>query len=358
MNGGEIVYANELKSRLTLSMVVEMVHYLGGEFNEQMETDEKMVMNTSLCHEDGESWKCDLFKDTLYFHCYSNCGNFSILDLVQDVMNFETLQESVDFIADYFNIGIATRGFGRKARPPIVSRPIIKKEINFDEKLLEYDNHILNTFVNYYPIEWLREDISKETMDKFNILFSMEDCSIIIPHYDIDNRLVGIRQRNLSEYQLKLGRKYVPFTSMRSRITYKHQLGRNAYGIHINKESIIKSKKCMIWESEKSVLKMDSYFGENSSIAVGGSSISPYQLNLLKTLGVKDIYMCFDYEKNNQGWEKKMNKIYNKIIEWGFNCYYMRNEDMEKYLNEKDSPIDKGEENFKILFSLMEKFEL
>ena len=63
--------AKELKGRLTLSMVVEMVEYLGGEFNEQMETDEKMVMNTSLCHEDGESWKCDLFKDTLYFHCYS-----------------------------------------------------------------------------------------------------------------------------------------------------------------------------------------------------------------------------------------------------------------------------------------------
>ena len=49
-------------------MVVEMVEYLGGEFNTQMETDEKMVMNTSLCH-DGESWTCDIFKDTLYFHC-------------------------------------------------------------------------------------------------------------------------------------------------------------------------------------------------------------------------------------------------------------------------------------------------
>ena len=94
-----------------------------------METEEKMVMNTSLCHQ-GSSWKCDLFKDTLYFHCYSNCGSFSILDLVQEVMNFETLQDSIDFIADFFNISTTPKGFGRKNRP-IIERPKpIKKEIN------------------------------------------------------------------------------------------------------------------------------------------------------------------------------------------------------------------------------------
>lgn len=64
------MFVTDLKKRLNLNMVVELVEHLGGEFNPNMETSEKMVMNTSLCH-NGENFKCDLYKDTLYFHCYS-----------------------------------------------------------------------------------------------------------------------------------------------------------------------------------------------------------------------------------------------------------------------------------------------
>ena len=336
-------------------MVVEMVEYLGGEFNTQMETNEKMVMNTSLCHE-GESWKCDLFKDTLYFHCYSQCGSFSLLDLVQDVMEFETLQESIDFIVDFFNISTVPRGFGRKNNRPIIQkREVIKKEVDYNEVLKEYDSCILNTFSTYKPVEWLYEDISSETMERFNILFDIETEGIIIPHYDINNRLIGIRQRNLNKIQLERKRKYVPHTCNRSRITYKHSLGKNAYGLNINKDAIMKSKKCMIFESEKSILKMDSYFGINSSIAVGGSTISPYQLNLLKTLGVKDIYVCFDKEEDiDCKWDRKMNKIYTRIVEWGFKCFIV--EDTEDLIDFKDSPIDCGSEIFLHLLNQPREF--
>ena len=96
--------SKELKDKLTLDMIVDLVLYLGGEFNEQMETNEKMVMNTSLCH-GGESWKCELYKDSLIFHCYTNCGSFDIITLVQEVMDL-TFAESVEFIEDYFNLNI------------------------------------------------------------------------------------------------------------------------------------------------------------------------------------------------------------------------------------------------------------
>ena len=337
-------------------MVVEMVEYLGGEFNTQMETDEKMVMNTSLCH-DGESWKCDLFKDTLYFHCYSNCGSFSLLDLVQNVMQFETLQESIDFIADYFNLYRVQRGFGRREKPKPREIPK-KKEVDYNEVLTEYDNGILNTFLDYHAVEWLYEGISDETMNKYEIKFDLDSEGIIIPHRDKDGRLIGVRQRNLNKKQLELGRKYVPYVSPRSRMIYRSSLGKNLYGIHINKEKIKEYKMCVIFESEKSVLKMDSIYGNNPSVCVGGSNISDWQLNILKNLGVEDIYIFFDYESDNQGWEKKMNKIYTKIINWGLNCYYISDDNMKKYLNKKDSPIDRGKEVFQKLFSLVKKFEL
>ena len=162
--------SKELKDKLTLDMIVELVIYLGGEFNEQMETNEKMVLNTSLCH-GGESWKCELYKDSFNFHCYTSCGSFDIITLVQEVMNL-SFTEAIEFIEEYFHLGVNfQRGFGRPK----------KKEVDFNEQLPEYDGSILNTFIHFYPHEWLSEGISKETMDKYGIKFSIENNSIIIP---------------------------------------------------------------------------------------------------------------------------------------------------------------------------------
>lgn len=290
-----------------------------------------------------------------------NCGSFSIVDLVQDVMNFKELQQAVDYIADYFNITDgAIKGFGKKVKPQVIDRePPKKKEIDFNEKLLEYDDYILNSFIQYHAVEWLSEGISDEAMSKYEISFDLVSNSIIIPHRDIENRLVGIRQRNLDKRQVEvLKRKYVPHNHYTNKITYRHSLGKNLYGVNINKEEIRESKKCIIWESEKSTLLMDSYYGENPSVSVGGSSISDFQLNILKNLGVRDIYVFFDYETDMEKWEKKMEKIYNKIINWGFDCYYIPNEIKGRYLNEKDSPIDKGKDVFEILLKSSIKYEI
>ena len=96
--------SKELKEKLSLDMIVDLVIYLGGEFNEQMETNEKMVLNTSLCH-GGESWKCELYKDSFNFHCYTNCGTFDIITLVQEVMNL-SFTEAIEFIEEYFHLDI------------------------------------------------------------------------------------------------------------------------------------------------------------------------------------------------------------------------------------------------------------
>lgn len=172
--------SKELKDKLTLDMIVDLVLYLGGEFNEQMETNEKMVMNTSLCH-GGESWKCELYKDSLIFHCYTNCGSFDIITLVQEVMDL-TFAEAIEFIEDYFNLSMNfQKGFGRPKKKEVPIRKPIKKEIDFNEQLPQYDESILNTFVNYKAIEWIHEGISVETMDKYGIKFNIENNSIIIP---------------------------------------------------------------------------------------------------------------------------------------------------------------------------------
>lgn len=347
--------SRELKEKLTLDMIVDLVIYLGGEFNEQMETNEKMVLNTSLCH-GGESWKCELYKDSFNFHCYTSCGSFDIITLVQEVMDL-SFSESIEFIEEYFHLGVNfQRGFGRPKKKEVPIRKPIKKEIDFNEQLPQYDDNILNTFINFHAVEWLEEGISHETMDKYGIKYDIETQGVVIPHYDKNNRLVGIRERNLDKRQIDMGRKYVPYTSFTHRKTYKHPLGKNLYGINFNKEAINKFKKCIIFEAEKSVLKMDTvYSNNNPSVSVGGSSISEYQLNLLKTNGCKKVYLAFDREDGDK-WENKLDKICQRIINFGLECYVI--EDKEgKYLDLKDSPIDQGKEVFEILLRGVRKYE-
>ena len=279
----------------------------------------------------------------------------SLFDFVM-TMNNCTFVESIQFLESYFHIGMNfQRGFGRPKREETEIKPYVRKEVDFNEQLPEYDGSILNTFINYKPIEWIYEGISVETMEKYGIRYSIENNSIIIPHRDKNGRLVGIRERNLDKRQVEvLGRKYTPYTSFTHRLTYKHRLSMNAYGIDKNKEAINEYKKCIIFEAEKSVLKMDTIYGNNPSVAVGGSSISEYQLNLLKTNGCEKIYLAFDREEGIK-WENKLDKICKRIINFNLECFIIEDKD-GLYLDLKDSPIDKGQKVFEALLKNARKY--
>lgn len=291
------------------------------------------------------------------FIAIPNCGHMSLYDLVMELKGI-TFAESVEFVKQYFHIGeIGIKKFGRtkEEKKPIEIIPYVKKKVDFDEKLPIADNCVLNTLINYHAVEWLQEDISHETMDLYNIKFDLYTNSIIIPHNNIDGNLVGIRQRNLGKKQLEIGRKYVPFVCLSTNQQFRHKLSMNLYGLDINKERIQQSKRAIIFEAEKSVLKMDSAFGVNPSVSVCGSTISEYQLNLLRQLNVEEIYVAFDKEEDKgEAWKKKMNKLYKRITENDFKCFII--EDTNNLLDNQESPIDKGKEIFLELLNNAKEF--
>lgn len=345
--------SKELLSRITVEQILQLImsRYKASVLDD---VDPEAFHIETICH-NGDSHKLYLYKDSKTFYCYSNCGAMSLYDLIMQMEDI-SFAESVTFIQNYFNIGNSMKG--QWGRPKLPEAKIIpKKEIDYNEKLPEYDFN-LNIFQDYKAIEWLVEGIIPTTMDKYNIKFDMYSNAIIIPHYDIDGNLVGIRQRCLDKRDIELGRKYIPYSDRFTKVTYRHALSKNLYGIHINSQSIKQTKKCIIWESEKSVLKMDSIYSENPSVAIGGSSLSEYQLHMLKTLEAQDIYLFFDYEEDNEYWTKKLNKLYRKIIDNGFNCYILDDELKKKHLRLKDSAVDHGKEVFEILLRSAKKVEL
>ena len=102
---------------------------------------------------------------------------------------------------------------------------------------------------------------------------------IIIPHYNINGELVGIRGRALNEWEVENVGKYMPVKLENK--WYSHPLSLNLYGLNITKENIKKTGVCYIFESEKSVMQCDSFQMDNCAVAVCGSQLNKWQIKIL-----------------------------------------------------------------------------
>lgn len=140
-----------------------------------------------------------------------------------------------------------------------------------------------------------------------------------------------------------------------NRTMYNHPLGFNLYNINNSKENIKRTKKAIIFEGEKSCLLFASYFGQENdiSVAVCGSNLSSYQVDILLKLGVEEIVIAFDKQfqklgdREHIGWVKKLKEINKKYSKYVKISYMFDKEDKLKY---KDSPIDEGKDIFIELF--------
>lgn len=305
----------------------------------------------TACHNvdvDAASWKLYYYKDNHFFYCYSECGGLSIFKFLKNY--YETRQIDYDWYQDIYQVVVDCSSF--RAAQGIVA-PVYKSlknryDIRRKEKQLpEYSSTVLECFVNYKAPEWLNDGITAETMDKFNISYWISQNKIIIPHYDVDGRLVGIRGRALNPQEIENVGKYAPIQV--EGIWYKHPLSMNLYGLNITKENIQKSGICCLFESEKSVMQMDGFDIPNIAAAVCGSNFNKYQLNILmSSCTPKEIVICFDKEQK-LGDDSYFNKLYAMCKKYSKYSNFSFIYDKDGLLNPKDSPTDRGEEVFKEL---------
>ena len=215
------------------------------------------------------------------------------------------------------------------------------------KELPVYDDIVLSSFVEMYPPEWLNDGISKEAMDKFNILFSISQNKIIIPHYNYKNELIGIRGRALDEWEIEFVGKYMPVEIEGN--WYSHPLSLNLYGLNKTKDAIRENKYCFIFESEKAVLQFESFGRPNCAVAVCGSNLNKFQVHLLlKKCNPSEVILCFDKEEE-PGEDIYFNKLYSICKKYNKYCDFSFIYDNKNLLKLKDSPSDRGNEVFEKL---------
>lgn len=333
---------------LKIESVIELMQKLGAD---RYKDEGTHIIFPTICHNehsDEASMKLYFYKNTKLFNCYTECGIMSIFKFMKHY--YETRGIEYDWVSDIYNVILDCSNFRPGegfTTPKYVS---LKEKYGKEErvkKLPVFNQGAMDTFITYHAPEWLNDGISAATMDKFNIKYSISQHKIIIPHYDVDGDLVGIRGRALNEWEIENVGKYMPVRLEQT--WYKHPLSMNLYGLYENKENIKKNRICYVFESEKSVLQFESFDMPNCAVAVCGSQFNKFQMQLLlRYCHPEEIVICFDSEEK-EGETKYFEKLYEICKKYNQYCKFSFIYDRLRLLNLKDSPSDRGEEIFKKL---------
>lgn len=333
---------NKVIEDLTEQDIIDLMKYFG--VNNYKITPEAIIFPT-ICHNsdvENASMKLYYYRDNHFFFCYTEDGGMSVFKFIEQV--YKTRGIDYDWYNDVYLL--ITKG-KRKEGLQIEKRELLgdKYKRKERERQLEiYPNGVLDVFEKIYPTQWIEEGISTKTMDKFNIRFSISQNKIIIPHYNENGELIGIRGRALNTWEIENIGKYMPVQIEQK--WYKHPLSLNLYGLNWSKENIKKLGYVFLFEGEKSCLLLDGFKRPNCGVAVCGSSINKFQIDILiKTCAPKEFIICFDKEEEglDDKYFNKLKKLGEKYSNYGnFSFIY----DFHNRLEMKDSPVDKGEEVF------------
>lgn len=353
--------AQTIKGRLTNEDIIKILKELGSE-TYIIDRSGNLIFKT-VCH-GGDSYKLYYYSESKNFHCFTHCSeNYDIFGLVMQSLNY-TFQDAIFFVMKVCNIKSTIEGFSSKDKLTddwsllqkynILSQ---KEETKKEDKIL-YNESILDYFDPYLYKGWEDEGITYQAAMKFGIRYDGGNNRIIIPHRDIEGDLIGIRVRNLNDYEVDNGRKYMPLALQT--IWYNHSTGANLYGLYENLQYIKQCGKIMLFESEKSVLQAESFYpNHNFTVATCGSAITLAQRRLILSLGIKEVFIAFDKEFNVP-FSEESNPYAEKLIKLGqsfapyFQTYVLW--DAEGLLSYKDSPSDKGKKTLEKL--MKNKYEI
>ena len=282
---------------------------------------------------------------------FVNSVDGSLFDLVAEHKGL-TLHEAIVLVKK--ELGMETSySYSIKVSKPFGS---IFTELTKDNKEDVYEElrvlseEELSQFPQEFSLKFLKDNISLEAQKFFDIRYDYNSHRIGVIWRDEYHNPIGIMGRaNYSGSE----NKWLPYFG------YNFPKNRVLFGYSHNKEYI--KDILLVAESEKSVMQAYSMATVidkevkriRNVVALGGSTVNPYQVKLIHGLGVKKIILCFDEGLDVEKVIKEANKLKSKNPFMPIQVGYIHDID-NKYLKlgSKDSPFDNGME---ILFGLLKE---
>lgn len=338
---------------------------------------DSLCFNTCLCHGGDSPNKLIYYPHnaegdgTGRFHCYTCGDTYGIIELIIRAHRQQgktlTWYKALYFLAKTTNKII-------ESTPEETETKTINTDLAWMNRIKSFKNRKINSIPslkgineNYLELfwynpdplqDWINEGISTESLSRYEIGWYGLTNQITIPVRDSNEKLIGIRCRNLNPLDVAKA-KYDNMVINGQKL--KYSTGSTLYGLWVTQDKIKQNKKIMLVEAEKSCLLAYTYFGENSYVvATCGSAITfTQQKILLNELKVSEIIYApdRDYEEADsyeaEIWMKKQIKKLAPFVPY---CQVYLIADSKNRLGFKDSPLDCGKDIFLELYE--EKIEI
>ena len=146
-----------------------------------------------------------------------------------------------------------------------------------------YDESILNKYVSLANMRFIKDNITIDAQQFFDIRYDVESQGIVIPIHNQIGELIGVKVR--CNYDVQDG-------EMKYYYLIPCQMSQTLYGYSQNYNYLV-NNVIYIFESEKSVMQCYSY-GIRNCVALGSGSISRKQVQMLLELNPQKIIFMHD----------------------------------------------------------------
>jgi len=215
-----------------------------------------------------------------------------------------------------------------------------KQSINFPI----YNENQLSEFARCGNLRFLKDNISIETQTYFNIHYDIQSQSIVIPIYDSFSQLMGLKARVNKDVKDGEQKYFYLIPCLMSQTLYGYSHNYN----------YLVDNTILVFESEKSVMQCHTY-GIKNCVALGSSSISKKQTQLLLELNPKQVIFMHDEGLDFSAISKNIETVkeYSKFQEFEIG-YWDFSEDL--FLLPKVSSSDMGKERLLNILESQIKF--
>lgn len=277
--------------------------------------------------------------ETLNFTCFSTNerGNLYTLVMKQKNLNFP---QSLEYVADL--LGLEKRTFNKSVKYPFGGfyKNLIR-EIQEPETVMKtYDANILNEYLGKFNMMFFRDGINYQTQEKYEIGYDLLSNRITVPEYTFDGKLCGIMGRSIDSNCSKEER-WFPIIPCSRSLTL--------YGYHRNYEAIQSKGLCIVGESEKFPLQLDS-FACQIGLGSCGCNLSDTQVKYIKGLLVDKTILAYDEGLEEEYIREEAKKlIINNTIFNNHVGYIFDRNNIVIPKGSKGSPSDFGKDKFTYL---------
>lgn len=217
-----------------------------------------------------------------------------------------------------------------------------------DCQVQTYPESIMDQYDNYFAQRFMRDHITIETQRQFGVKFWDCENSIVFPIRNEMGEIIGVKARVNQDHPI--GSKYwYPIPT---------QMSQTLYGYSQN-YLYLQNNEVYVFEAEKSVMQCHS-MGIYNAVAVGSSSVSNKQIELLLALNPKKIIIAFDEGSQLENIHKIAQSIMKYVTFRDVIVEYIDMDSASYILDipSKSSPSDLGKQTFLELQNYRERIDI